>query len=200
MHHNPVIIDTQIEYYNFKMNNMEGPQQYASVEMTTYSGENIKKRIEDLNYNRYSIKSVTPIQQGVLDYMGDNMSAGGTSPTCGIVVTWERTCCSNRIFIDSWIRIDTNRDNQQNWVNWAGANSHCKNYSEAMRISKVALLKFPNDPLLLYNLSCYESLNSDFKSAQEHLNLAIKLDNKYEEMAKGDKDLFPLFIEGSIKF
>ena len=47
MTHTPVVNDSIIEYYDFQMNGMDGPQQYPTVHLPTFSGEKIKERIKE---------------------------------------------------------------------------------------------------------------------------------------------------------
>ena len=195
MTHTPVVSDTIIEYYDFQMNGMAGPQQYPTVHLPTFSGEAIKDRIEEFKKYRFYIKSVTPIHQGVMDFMGDNMSVGGTSPTCGIVVHWERNCCGARQFYDSILMTqDESRKNSEQWKGWAQAYRFCGDLKNATSILKTACLRFPDDAGLVYNLGCYSCMQEDFVSAKNCLKRAIEIDNKWEEMSKNDIDLFPLFI------
>jgi hypothetical protein len=195
MTHTPVVRSTIIEYYDFKMNGMDGPQQYPTVHLPTYSGEKIKDRIEEIKKFAFHLKSVTPIHQGVLDYMGDNMSVGGTSPTCGIVVHWEQTCCGVRQVFERVIMVqEENRKNPAEWVNWAAAHRGCSDLKNAVAILKVAQSRFIDDALIIYNLACYSCMLENFESAKDYLKRAIDIDNKYEEISKNDIDLFPLFI------
>jgi tetratricopeptide (TPR) repeat protein len=45
------------------------------------------------------------------------------------------------------------------------------------------------DPLLLYNLACYEALAGDRDDALEHVRRAIALDPSYGGIAPRDPDL-----------
>jgi hypothetical protein len=195
MNHTPVVIDTIIEYYDFKMNGMEGPQQYPTIHLSSYSGEQINERIKENKNNHYSLKSVTPIHQGVLDYMGDNMSVGGTNPTCGIIVHWEQTCCGAMQVWEYLLKTnDENRKNPNQWCGWASALRTCGDLKHATAILKTAESRFSGNALILYYLACYSCLQDDFNSANHYLKKAIAIDNQYEEMAKNEIDLFPLFI------
>jgi tetratricopeptide (TPR) repeat protein len=194
MTHTPVVINTKIEYYDFEMNGMDGPQQYPTVGLPTYSGEKIKERIKENEQYAYCIKSVTPIHQGVLDYMGDNMSVGGTSPTCGIVVHWEQTCCGVRQVYERVIMVqEEKRKIPGNWTGWATSYRNCGDLKNAVSILKVAHSRFPDYTGIIYNLACYSCMLENFDSAKDYLKKAIEMDNKYEEMSKNDIDLFPLF-------
>lgn len=195
MTHTPVVNDSIIEYYDFQMNGMDGPQQYPTVHLPTISGEKIKERIKEIKQYAYCIKSVAPIHQGVLDYMGDNMSVGGTSPTCGIVVHWEQTCCGVRQVYERVIMVqEEKRKDPGNWVNWATSYRNCGDLKNAVSILKVAHSRFLDYALIIYNLACYSCMLENFDSAKDYLKKAIEMDNKYEEMSKNDIDLFPLFI------
>ncbi len=53
--------------------------------------------------------------------------------------------------------------------------------------------RHPNEPIIHYNLSCYECQLGDLSSAREHLKKAIALAPECRLMALDDEDLQPLW-------
>ena len=82
------------------------------------------------------------------------------------------------------------------WTGWEAARRADKFYEskeygpavEAMR----AVLETREDPLVLYNLACYESLDGRADDALTHLRRAIELDESYRTMAESDSDFDPI--------
>jgi len=192
MSHNTEITDNQIHYYIFEIDELD-QQNRPEVHLPTYRGEKIGAKIEEMKKWGYSIKSVTPIHQGAFSYI-PSIAAGGSSPTCGIVVHWEQTCCGARRVYDSILMTqDENRKNSEQWKGWAQAYRFCGDLKNATAILKTACLRFPDDAGLVYNLACYLCMQENFVSAKDCLYKAIEMDNKYEDFSKNDMDLFPLF-------
>ena len=52
-----------------------------------------------------------------------------------------------------------------------------------------ALQRWPDDPILLYNLACFESLGGRGGEALTHLRRAVELEPKYVGYAADDADL-----------
>jgi uncharacterized Ntn-hydrolase superfamily protein len=82
------------------------------------------------------------------------------------------------------------------WTGWEAARRAYKFYErkeygsavEAMRI----VLESREDPLVLYNLACYESLDGRADDALAHLRRAIELDPSYRQVAENDSDFDPI--------
>ena len=82
------------------------------------------------------------------------------------------------------------------WTGWEAARRANKFYErkeygpavEAMR----AVLETREDPLVLYNLACYESLDGREEDALTHLRRAIELDESYRTLAENDSDFDPI--------
>ena len=82
------------------------------------------------------------------------------------------------------------------WTGWEAARRANKFYErkeygsaiEAMRI----VLESREDPLVLYNLACYESLDGRADEALAHLRRAIELDPSYRDLAENDSDFDPI--------
>jgi hypothetical protein len=62
----------------------------------------------------------------------------------------------------------------------------------AVAIAHEGLDAFPDDPAVLYNTACYESLAGGAADALAHLSRAVALDPKYAGYAAGDADLAAL--------
>jgi len=63
-----------------------------------------------------------------------------------------------------------------------------REWGSAIAATEAALARFPDDPLLLYNLACYESLDGRRETALTHLESAVARDSTLREMARGDAD------------
>ena len=63
-----------------------------------------------------------------------------------------------------------------------------KEWGQAIAAAEKALDRYPGDPLLLYNLACYESLDGRRESALGHLGQALAADPGMQEMARSDSD------------
>jgi len=82
------------------------------------------------------------------------------------------------------------------WTGWEAARRANKFYErkeygsavEAMRI----VLESREDPLVLYNLACYESLDGRADDALMHLRRAIELDPSYRQLVENDSDFDPI--------
>jgi uncharacterized Ntn-hydrolase superfamily protein len=82
------------------------------------------------------------------------------------------------------------------WTSWESlrrANVHyqAKDYAAAADALLEAVAA-GEDPLLLYNLACYESLAGRTGDAVEHLRRAIALDDTHRGLAAGDPDFDPI--------
>jgi uncharacterized Ntn-hydrolase superfamily protein len=78
------------------------------------------------------------------------------------------------------------------WTSWDAARRanrfyERKEYGPAVDIMRTALAA-GEDPLVLYNLACYESLAGSSDDAVTHLRRAVELDPSYRELAQGDPD------------
>ena len=58
--------------------------------------------------------------------------------------------------------------------------------------TRAGLARFPDEPVLLYNLACYESLDGRHDEALTDLRRALELDAGMREMARVDEDFAPL--------
>jgi tetratricopeptide (TPR) repeat protein len=61
-------------------------------------------------------------------------------------------------------------------------------WDKAIRLHEEALVELPDNPVLLYNLACVESLGGRSLDALLHLERAIELDPQTAEWARGDSD------------
>jgi Tetratricopeptide repeat len=62
----------------------------------------------------------------------------------------------------------------------------------AVRTIESLLAERPDDPRVLYDLACFESLAGRADDALEHLRRAIELDARAREYAQDDEDLDPI--------
>src|SRR5690349_21900290 len=82
------------------------------------------------------------------------------------------------------------------WTGWEAARRantfyERKEYGSAVEAMR-AVLETREDPLVLYNLACYESLDGRAEDALMHLRRAIELDESYRALADDDSDFDPI--------
>ncbi len=77
------------------------------------------------------------------------------------------------------------------WERWSEAEPHYRagDYARAIEVAQQLLKELPDEPTLLYNLACCESLADRPAEALEHLRRAGELDPSVLEWAKTDSDL-----------
>jgi uncharacterized Ntn-hydrolase superfamily protein len=63
-----------------------------------------------------------------------------------------------------------------------------RDYAGGIQMLAEALERFPDEPTILYDLACYETLAGEHGAAVEHLRTAIELDDGYREAALADED------------
>jgi len=74
-----------------------------------------------------------------------------------------------------------------------------REWAAAIAATEAALARFPDDPFLLYNLACYESLDGRREGALAHLEQALARDPTLREMARSDADLAALANDPSFR-
>jgi uncharacterized Ntn-hydrolase superfamily protein len=67
-----------------------------------------------------------------------------------------------------------------------------REWGAAIAATQASLERFPDDPLLLYNLACYESLDGRRDAALAHLGRALSADPTMRELARADSDFAAL--------
>jgi hypothetical protein len=67
-----------------------------------------------------------------------------------------------------------------------------KEYEQARELLQDTHEQFPDDPAVLYNLACAESMSGRPDDALEHLRTACELRDEFRELAPRDGDLEPL--------
>lgn len=77
------------------------------------------------------------------------------------------------------------------WESWLEALPHyrAQDYSRAVEVMRRALEQHPDNPNVLYNLACCESLAGATGEALEHLRRAAELDPRVPGWAQADSDL-----------
>ncbi len=192
MIHTPTVIATDIGYFRFKlhMDSPGGPEHTPDIDKKNAA----YRDFEPQRYKNYiagwDIQSVTPIQKGSLDFMGDQMSVGGMSPTDGIFVHWVMTCCSLRRSRDNG---DRSKWDANDYLSWAICHRNCNNLQYAWQIMLVALKKFPSNASILYDLACHGALLGKSDSARKYLEEAIEIEPSRKAAASDDPDLVLLF-------
>lgn len=79
------------------------------------------------------------------------------------------------------------------WISWAYAARRARSISEAREILLEGRRLHPKEALIVYNLACYASVSGEPEDARRLLEEAVALDANFEEMARHDEDLEPLF-------
>jgi uncharacterized Ntn-hydrolase superfamily protein len=74
-----------------------------------------------------------------------------------------------------------------------------REWAAAVAVAEAALARFPDDPLLLYNLACYESLDGRREAAVAHLRDALAVDPTMRETVRADSDFAPLADDPSFR-
>jgi uncharacterized Ntn-hydrolase superfamily protein len=74
-----------------------------------------------------------------------------------------------------------------------------REWGAAIAATQASLGRFPDDPLLLYNLACYESLDGRREAALAHLGQALAADSAMREMARADSDFGSLASDPSFR-
>jgi uncharacterized Ntn-hydrolase superfamily protein len=67
-----------------------------------------------------------------------------------------------------------------------------REWGAAIAATQASLERFPGDPLLLYSLACYESLDERREAALAHLEQALAADPTMRETARADSDFAAL--------
>ena len=84
--------------------------------------------------------------------------------------------------------------NEPQWVvSWAYATRRAESVEAANKLLTDAVKRFPEEPIIEYNLGCYACQLEDLETAREHLKRAFTLQPKCREMALADDDLEPLW-------
>lgn len=83
-------------------------------------------------------------------------------------------------------------ENPQWLISWAYATRRVESIEAAKPILLEALKKHPKEPLIHYNLACYECQLGDMVNARKYLEQTFKLEPKYRALAREDNDLKPL--------
>ena len=71
-------------------------------------------------------------------------------------------------------------------------------HAAAAEAVRAGLERFPDDPELLYNLACFESLAGEREAALRHLARAVELEPSFAAMAREEADFDP--IRGEAEF
>jgi tetratricopeptide (TPR) repeat protein len=74
-----------------------------------------------------------------------------------------------------------------------------RDWPAAIATAEAALARFPDDPLLLYNLACCESLGGRREAALVHLREALAGDPSLLETARADSDFAALADETAFR-
>jgi tetratricopeptide (TPR) repeat protein len=74
---------------------------------------------------------------------------------------------------------------------WMGVGWCCKRLGrihDAIEALRQALLTFPDQPVLHYNLACYHSVAGDVAAAIDHLGRAIAMDARFRDLTSSEPD------------
>jgi predicted Zn-dependent protease len=78
-------------------------------------------------------------------------------------------------------------------VSYAYATRRADGLNAARDILEASLPKFSREPILYYNLACYDCQLERIDSAKENLKRAFQIDSRWRLEALDDKDLKPLW-------
>ena len=82
------------------------------------------------------------------------------------------------------------------FVSWAYALRREESICAARRVLERALSLHPNEPLISFNLACYDAQLGSLDEARRHLFRALRLDPGMRKTALADPDLEPLRADG----
>jgi hypothetical protein len=85
------------------------------------------------------------------------------------------------------------------WWGAAGALYQEGRFAEAAEIGRALIADWPDDPYLLYNVACCESLAGSSSDAIGHLRRAIELAETCRGMARDDADFDPIRDEPAVR-
>jgi len=88
------------------------------------------------------------------------------------------------------VRIDP--PNVQWRISWAYATRRAESIEAAKMILLDTVELHPTEPLVHYNLACYECQLGDLASAESYLKKAFELAPQYSDLALEDEDLAPM--------
>lgn len=74
-----------------------------------------------------------------------------------------------------------------------------KEYDKAAELLEAALAEHPDDPALLYNLACAESMLGKKADALGHLRQAVEQGERFKELARTDTDFDPIRAEAEFQ-
>ena len=84
-------------------------------------------------------------------------------------------------------------DEPDGWIARAYATRRAESIAAAKVILLEALQRYPGEPMIRFNLACYDCQLGDLQSARVYLEHAIKLHPGLKAAALGDPDLEPLW-------
>jgi Flp pilus assembly protein TadD len=80
------------------------------------------------------------------------------------------------------------------FVSWAYATRRAESIDAARPTLHEAFALHSKEPIVAYNLACYECQRGDMELAKKYLEHALKLDKNYRIVALDDEDLKALWI------
>ena len=78
------------------------------------------------------------------------------------------------------------------WIQWAYATRRHTGINAARKILLQALGLHPREPMVHFNLACYEAQLGNLADARLFLETACGIDPEFRELARTDEDLAPL--------
>ena len=78
-------------------------------------------------------------------------------------------------------------------IQWTTSLAYATRRANSIQAAKEVLLnaepKFPNEPVIKYNLACYFCQTGDIKTARSYLKKAFEIDMNWRKAALEDEDL-----------
>ena len=90
---------------------------------------------------------------------------------------------------------DTHPEEAGYWIQLAYATRRATSIAAAREVLREARQQFPEEPIIPYNLACYECQMGDTEGALTYLKEAEKIEPGCHYLAKEDDDLKPLWDE-----
>jgi tetratricopeptide (TPR) repeat protein len=80
----------------------------------------------------------------------------------------------------------------EGWLGLGWCYKRLGRLSDAIRSLELGLDAEPRQPILLYNLACYHSLDGNITAAIDHLTRAIALDDRFRDLTGSERDFDPI--------
>ncbi|NDC64512.1 MAG: hypothetical protein EBZ59_11140 [Planctomycetia bacterium] len=80
----------------------------------------------------------------------------------------------------------------ESWLGLGWCLKRIGRLGEATAMLEKGLVASPGEPILHYNLACYQSLGGNVQKAIEHLTRAIAIDSRFRDLTEVERDFDPI--------